>query len=63
MEENGWEVEVEGGGRIQHNRADKTLLVYGYSQAYGQPDHSIAVGLLKKCYPDYVSITFSNEGY
>ncbi len=33
-----------------------------YLKAYGQPDHSISVGLLKKAYPD-CQVSFDNEGY
>jgi len=52
-----------GGGRIQHDKFDKKILVYGYSMGFGRADHSITVEKLKKAYPDYTSITFSNEGY
>ncbi|XP_073242925.1 14 kDa phosphohistidine phosphatase-like [Porites lutea] len=52
-----------GGGRIQHNKSEKKILVYGYSMGFGRADHSITVDKLKKAYPDYTSITFSNEGY
>ncbi|WKX92149.1 hypothetical protein Q1695_010293 [Nippostrongylus brasiliensis] len=51
-----------GGGRIRHEDDAKEILVYGYSQGYGRADHSVAVDILKKRYPDY-KITFSNEGY
>ncbi|XP_071802690.1 14 kDa phosphohistidine phosphatase-like [Asterias amurensis] len=52
-----------GGGRIEHNPQDKSILVYGYSMGYGQANHSITVEKLKAKYPDYTSITFNNEGY
>ncbi|XP_068695019.1 14 kDa phosphohistidine phosphatase-like isoform X2 [Montipora foliosa] len=52
-----------GGGRIQHDNAESKIFVYGYSMGYGQADHSITVEKLKKAYPHYASITFSNEGY
>lgn len=55
--------ECVGGGRIRHEPDKKSILVYGYSQGYGKADHSITVELLKKKYPDYASITFSNDGY
>ncbi|EYC25582.1 hypothetical protein Y032_0011g1286 [Ancylostoma ceylanicum] len=51
-----------GGGRIKHEDQAKEILVYGYSQGYGQADHAVTVDILKKRYPDY-NITFSNEGY
>ncbi|XP_022085067.1 14 kDa phosphohistidine phosphatase-like isoform X2 [Acanthaster planci] len=53
----------EGGGRIQHDPQNKTILVYGYSMGFGQADHSITVEKLKSRYPNYASITFTNEGY
>mmetsp|Transcript_62908 Transcript_62908/g.73197 ORF Transcript_62908/g.73197 Transcript_62908/m.73197 type:complete len:155 (+) Transcript_62908:45-509(+) len=54
-----------GGGRIQHSPTEKKIFVYGYSQSYGQPDHSVATDLIKEAYPDYLAenITWSNEGY
>lgn len=52
-----------GGGRINHSPENKSILVYGYSMGFGRADHSLTVGLLKAKYPDYSSITFSNEGY
>ena len=63
----GLELAVAGGGRIRHTPpgADGSggdILVYGYSVAFGQADHSIAVGLLKAAYPAY-KVDFSNEGY
>lgn len=59
----GLDCECVGGGRICHKPEEKSIKVYGYSQGYGKADHSITVGLLKKKYPDYTSITFSNDGY
>ncbi|XP_070581896.1 14 kDa phosphohistidine phosphatase-like [Ptychodera flava] len=59
----GLNCEALGGGRIDHSSTKKSILVYGYSMGYGQADHSVACELLKKHYPDYKSITFSNEGY
>jgi hypothetical protein len=41
-----------GGGRIQHDSANKQILVYGYSVGFGCADHSVAVKLLKEKYPD-----------
>ena len=32
-------------------------------QGFGRADYSITVEKLKKAYPDYESITISNEGY
>eukprot|EP00111_Clytia_hemisphaerica_P019977 TCONS_00058914-protein len=57
----GIETECLGGGRIEHS--EKKLFVYGYSMGFGRADHTIAVKLLKESYPDYTSITYSNDGY
>ncbi|CAF0966918.1 unnamed protein product, partial [Brachionus calyciflorus] len=57
------DIECVGGGRIMHEPEKKTIFVYGYSLGFGLADHKISVELLKKKYPDYISITFSNEGY
>ena len=53
-----------GGGRIEANSKNKTLFVYGYSNAYGRYEHQHekSVEMLKVVYPDY-KITWSNEGY
>ncbi|XP_077986817.1 14 kDa phosphohistidine phosphatase-like [Glandiceps talaboti] len=59
----GLDCECHGGGRIQHNSTDKSILVYGYSMGYGKADHSITVKILKEQYPNYQKITFSDEGY
>ena len=48
---------------IEHKPAEKTLFVYGYSMGFGLADHSVSVEVLKAKYPDYTSITFSNDGY
>ncbi len=62
----GVECDVAGGGRIKHEPGEEdgtgSLLVYGYSIAFGRADHEIAVECLKAAYPKY-SVTFSNEGY
>ena len=54
-------VTCPGGGRILHEPSK--ILVYGYSQGFGRPDHEISVSLIKTKYPNYQSITFSNDGY
>ncbi|KAA0193494.1 hypothetical protein HAZT_HAZT009670 [Hyalella azteca] len=59
----GMDCECVGGGRIKHSLDEKTIKVYGYSQGYGLADHALTVEILKKKYPDYESITFSNDGY
>ncbi|KAF7634097.1 hypothetical protein Mgra_00006517 [Meloidogyne graminicola] len=54
--------ECPGGGRIDHDSEKKKICVYGYSQGFGRADHTKAVDLLKKRYPDY-KIDWSNDGY
>ena len=34
-----------------------------FFQGFGRPDHAITVDILKKVYPEYKSITFTNDGY
>lgn len=53
-----------GGGRIKTDLKNKTIHVYGYSNAYGRYEnqHEKSVEMLKEVYPDY-KITCSNEGY
>ena len=53
-----------GGGRIKTDAKNKTIFVYGYSNAYGRYDHQHekSVEMLKEVYPDY-KITWSNDGY
>ena len=53
-----------GGGRIHHKRGEKSIMVYGYSVAFGAADHATTVKLLRadKEFEDY-SIAFKNEGY
>lgn len=63
IEKLGLDCECMGGGRIRHEPDKKAILVYGYSQGFGKADHSITVDLLKKKYPDYDKITYSNDGY
>ena len=53
-----------GGGRIKFDSNEKSIFVYGYSNAYGRYDgqHEKTVEILKKFYPDY-NISQSNDGY
>ena len=60
-------VKCPGGGRIRHisDSNPPSILVYGYSNAYGQGDHAFACELIRKAYPQYGKdqISWSNEGY
>nr|XP_047135643.1 sex-regulated protein janus-A isoform X1 [Hydra vulgaris] len=59
----GIHTECLGGGRIDHDKDKKMILVYGYSVGFGRADHSIAVELLKLKFPHYTKISYTNEGY
>ncbi|XP_013388841.1 14 kDa phosphohistidine phosphatase [Lingula anatina] len=59
----GLDCECVGGGRMIHDPDKKSIQVFGYSQGYGRADHSISAGILKKNFPSYTSITWSNDGY
>ncbi|XP_078082845.1 14 kDa phosphohistidine phosphatase [Mustelus asterias] len=62
IEKKGLHCECQGGGRIDHNSAEKKILVYGYSIGFGRANHEITTTILKSRYPDY-SVTWANEGY
>jgi len=47
-----------GGGRVK--RAEGSILVYGYSMAFGRGDHAHAVELLQRAYPGE-ACTFSSD--
>lgn len=42
--------------------AAKTIKIFGYSVAYGKPDHSVAQAILQGVFPEY-DVTWSDEGY
>ncbi|XP_018424550.1 PREDICTED: 14 kDa phosphohistidine phosphatase-like [Nanorana parkeri] len=42
-----------GGGKIEHNSAEKKIRVYGESTGYGRADHAVAAEKLKRHYKDY----------
>ncbi|CAH3024110.1 unnamed protein product [Porites evermanni] len=52
----------KGFGRADHSITLISLHSFCF-KGFGRADHSITVDKLKKAYPDYTSITFSNEGY
>ncbi len=55
---------VLGGGRINKNKKDKKIKIYGYSNRYGRApnQHQITKDILNKYYSDY-DITWTNDGY
>ena len=46
-------MECLGGGRIEHNEKDKTIKIYGHSEAFGAASHSDVVKLIQKYFTDY----------
>lgn len=58
----GIDSEVIGGGRINVNKQDKKVKVYGYSVQFGICDHSYTCELIKKDFSDY-SVEYENSGY
>ncbi|XP_045191336.2 14 kDa phosphohistidine phosphatase-like isoform X2 [Mercenaria mercenaria] len=63
IEEAGLDCECLGGGRIHHDTSKKKIEIFGYSQGYGQANHSITARILSKKYRDYDNITWNNDGY
>ncbi|XP_052224405.1 14 kDa phosphohistidine phosphatase-like isoform X2 [Dreissena polymorpha] len=63
IEESGLDCEVLGGGRINHDSSKKKIEINGYSQGYGQANHSITARILNKRFRDYDNITWNNDGY
>lgn len=51
-----------GGGRIDIDKDNKKIFVYGYSQSYGQCDHAETCNIVKSQFSDYTT-SWSNEGY
>ena len=50
---NNYSFEIIGGGKIIFNNENKTIILYGYSTAYGPADHSLTSSIIKKYYPNY----------
>lgn len=57
VEGTGVSIECLGGGKIDHNAAEKSITVFGLSQGYGKADHTQTVEILRKRYHDYACIT------
>ncbi|CAI9585414.1 unnamed protein product [Staurois parvus] len=49
----GLRCECLGGGKIEHNSAEKKIRVYGESTGYGRADHSITAEKLRRAFKDY----------
>ena len=56
-------LECIGGGRIEHTPSDRSISIYGYSQAYGRADHARAKELCQQHFGDGYNITWNNDGY
>lgn len=56
------QLQVLGGGRIEHYPQQQVASVYGYSAAFGPAVHEVAAGLMKKWMP-FTNISWSYEGY
>jgi phosphohistidine phosphatase len=56
------DVQVLGGGRIEHYPEQRTISVYGYSAAFGPAVHEVTAGLVRKWHP-WASVTHSYDGY
>lgn len=61
----GLQLEVLGGGRIEHHSEQGVISVYGYSAAFGPAPHEVSAALLRRWYPFYdpAAITVSYSGY
>jgi len=61
LEDHGLVCECLGGGKITHNSAESLIEVSGKSQGYGKANHAQAVDILRKKYPHYTSISYSDD--
>ena len=59
----GLQLEVLGGGRIEHLAESKLIHVYGFSYAFGQAKHELTAAILQRWFPLYDTITTSDDGY
>ena len=53
---------IQGGGRIDHDSANKKIQIYGYSNSFGIANHKLTKKLVQEEYPD-CEVTWSNNGY
>ena len=49
----GLALEPLGGGRIEHLPGEGSVLVYGYSMAFGPAVHEVAVEIVRRAFPWY----------
>lgn len=65
LEECGYiSIQILGGGRIECDRNEKKILIYGFSYGFGRADHEISQNVVREdsSYKDF-KISWSNEGY
>jgi len=62
LDQHGLRSECTGGGRIDHDKNRKMILIYGTSQEYNMGDHGLAADMLRDYFPDY-NVRFTNQGY
>ncbi|MED6262820.1 hypothetical protein ATANTOWER_026633 [Ataeniobius toweri] len=60
LEALGMECKCLGGGKIEHNKEDRKIRVFGESTAFGKADHSVSVEKLKTVFSDY-EVTWSDD--
>ena len=53
---------IQGGGRIDHDSANKKIQIYGYSNSFGMANHKVTMKLVKEVYPD-CEVNWNNNGY
>lgn len=56
------QVQVLGGGRMEHHADQSVLSIYGYSSAFGQAPHEVTAAIARQWLPLH-AITVSYEGY
>eukprot|EP00092_Neocalanus_flemingeri_P014782 GFUD01015953.1.p1 GENE.GFUD01015953.1~~GFUD01015953.1.p1 ORF type:complete len:127 (-),score=31.09 GFUD01015953.1:113-493(-) len=61
LKRSGFSCEVQGGGKIIHQPEGKSIKVFSKSTGYGKADHSLATAILKKAFPDYEDIIWTDE--
>jgi len=61
MKSAGITCEVQGGGKIIHQQGEKAMKVFSKSTGYGKADHSLTVAILKKSFPDYTEIIWTED--
>ena len=56
------QVQVLGGGRMEHHPEQCVLSIFGYSSAFGQAPHNVSAAIARQWLPLH-TITVSYEGY